>query len=217
MKKVISVLIFVLLVCMVSMPVSAATDESSSVSETEAYLDELIEIFPEANLNKELLLTENSVMPLSTERSVVNTYSKTIGGDKYELTVYNDNSLFVLKEYEEVEVADSTYERLFEASSVISGQITSFLYMRVYYYYVGVYEAPEISSITTSSSYTTILGSHYDRYSAGVNGNVYYENIVVDLWGAEFIQKVYYAGLYIEIESVKGHEFKVDSGRVTQY
>lgn len=212
MRKVISVLMFVLLVCMVAMPVCAATDEVSSVSETEAYLDELIEIFPEANLNKELLLTENSVMPLSTERSVVNTYSKTIDGDKYELTVYNDNSLLLFKEYEEEAVTASSYEKLFEVSTSISGQVPSYLYLRVYYNYVGVYDKPEITSAVFSSSYVTIKGSSYNVHHAEVYGNAYYENIVEDLWGAEFTQKVNYVGLYLGIDSNSGHQFDVEKG-----
>lgn len=217
MKKVISVLMFVLLVCMVAMPVCAATDEVSSVSETEAYLDELIEIFPEANLNKELLLTGNTVMPLSTERSVVNTYSKTIDGDKYELTVYNDNSLLLFKEYEEKAVTASSYEKLFEVSTSISGQVPSYLYLRVYYNYVGVYDEPEITSAVFSSSYVTIKNSSYSVHKANVNGNAYYENIVTSLGGAEFVQKVNYVGLYINIKSDAGHQFKVDKGEHLLY
>lgn len=89
--------------------------------------------------------------------------------------------------------------------------------MRVYYNYVGVYDQPEITSAVFSSSYVTIKNSSYSVHKAKVNGNAYYENIVTSLSGAEFVQKVNYVGLYINIESDAGHQFKVDKGEHLLY
>ena len=74
----------------------------------------------------------------------------------------------LFKEYNETAITRSSYNKLFEVSTYISGQMPGYLYLRVYYNYVGTYDRPEITSITRSSSYVTIKGSSYDADEAEV-------------------------------------------------
>ena len=84
-EKNISFVLILLVMCVITVPVNANTQDFNLKSEAELYLDELIELFPEANLNKEILLRKNDQSDIQGKKSIIGSYVKNVDNTKYEL------------------------------------------------------------------------------------------------------------------------------------
>ncbi len=216
MKKLVTYLLCIVMLLCLTTPVLANSQELrfSSAMTVEDYVDELIRVFPEANLNKTMLITPqiNDSTP-TIPTTVRETYQKTIDGNSYTLYIYNDEAIGLLIENKEEYVARSTWNKLFTYVNYYLGYDPNIIYIRVYYDFTGQNTAPDITSINTTGDYVTIVDTGYMSTYAWARGNAYYDG--EPFYG--YTPKIYFVGMELIVTSDYGHNFIKSTGTDVLY